>query len=211
MVELPLFPLNTVAFPGWPLPLNIFEPRYKELVKYCIDNKRPFGIVLIEEGEAEFDTAVKPRRIGCTVEITQAQRIEDGRYYILTVGLERFRIMKLKRNKPYLVGEVEMLDFEEEDGAVLDTAVLHLRPLVIDYFTALANLNEEAEIDSSQIPSDPAELSYLAAAILQVPVETKQLFLEARRASNLLNYLTDIYERELRVIPRQDMGNFSPN
>ncbi|NJN54369.1 MAG: hypothetical protein HC804_06195, partial [Anaerolineae bacterium] len=155
MMELPLFPLNTVIFPGWPMPLHIFEPRYKEMVRYCVEEKRPFGIVLIEEGEAEFDQAIVPHRIGCTVAITQLERTEDGRLYIMTIGQERFRIHKLKRDRPYLVGEVEVLDFVEEDKGVLKTAVADLRPLVIDYFSALAQVEDESEIDTSQIPSDP--------------------------------------------------------
>lgn len=211
MMDLPLFPLNTVIFPGWPMPLHIFEPRYKEMVRYCVEEQQPFGIVLIEEGEAEFDAAAVPHRIGCTVAITQLEKTEDGRLYIMTIGQERFRIHKLKRDKPYLVGEVEMLDFETEDTGVLNTAVADLRPLVIDYFAALAQVDEDTEIDTSQIPSDPEELSYLAAAILQVSLETKQTMLSARKASNLMRYLTDVYQRELRLIPRQDMGTFSPN
>lgn len=211
MMDIPLFPLNTVIFPGWPMPLHIFEPRYKEMIRHCVETQEPFGIVLIEEGEAEFDTAVTPHRIGCTVAITQLERTEDGRLYIMTVGQERFRIHKLKHHKPYLVGEVEMLDYEMEDRGVLDTAVTHLRPLVIDYFSALAQVEDESDIDATQIPSDPEELSYLAAAILQVNLETKQSMLGARKASSLLTYLTSVYERELRLIPRQDMGTFSPN
>lgn len=211
MNEIPLFPLNTVVFPGWPMPLNIFESRYKEMIEFCVAEKRPFGIVLIREGEAEFDPAVVPHAVGCVVEITKVQRVGDGRLYILAVGQERFRIRKLKRDKPYLVGEVELLNFLEEEDEVLDTAVYNLRPLVIQYFSALANIEEASEFDTSQIPSDPEELGYLAASILQVSMEAKQSMLEARKASNLLNYLSDIYERELKVIPRQDMGNFSPN
>ncbi len=211
MMDLPLFPLNTVIFPGWPMPLHIFEPRYKEMVRYCVEEQQPFGIVLIEEGEAEFDTAVAPHQVGCTVAITQLERTEDGRLYIMTIGQERFRIHRLKRDKPYLVGEVEMLDFEKEDKKVLKTAVADLRPLVIDYFSALAQVDDDAEIDASQIPSDPEELSYLAAAILQVSLETKQSMLGARKASNLLKYLTGVYKRELRLIPRHDMGTFSAN
>lgn len=211
MIDLPLFPLNTVVFPGWPMPLHIFEPRYKEMIRYCVEEKRPFGIVLIQEGEAEFDTAVTPRNIGCTVAITQVERTDDGRLYIMTIGQDRFRIHNLKHDKPYLVGEVEMVDFVAEDTGMLQTAVKQLRPLVIDYFAALAQVSDETEIDTSQIPSDPEELGYLAAAILQVPLETKQTMLSARKASNLLTYLADVYQRELRLIPRQDMGSFSPN
>jgi Lon protease-like protein len=211
MMDLPLFPLNTVVFPGWPMPLHIFEPRYKEMVRYCVEEQQPFGIVLVEEGAAEFDTAVIPHKIGCTVAITQIQRTEDGRLYIMTVGQERFRIHNLKHHKPYLVGEVEMLDFVDEDKKVLKTAVQDLRPLVIDYFSALAQVSEDVELDAAQIPSDPEELSYLAAAILQVSLATKQSMLGARKASNLLKYLTNVYTRELRLIPRQDMGTFSPN
>jgi Lon protease-like protein len=131
MKELPLFPLNTVVFPGWPMPLNIFESRYKEMIEYCVAQKQPFGIVLIEEGSAEFDTAVRPHQVGCVVEITKVQQVEDGRLYILAVGQERFRIRKLKRDKPYLVGEVESMEFLEEEAGVLDTAVFNLRPRVI--------------------------------------------------------------------------------
>lgn len=211
MKDLPLFPLNSVIFPGWPMPLHIFESRYKEMVRDCVEEQQPFGIVLIEEGEEALDTAVVPHKIGCSVAITQIQRTEDGRLYIMTVGQERFRIHNLKYNKPYLVGEVEMLDFVAEDNKVLKTAVQTLRPLVIDYFMALAQVAEDVEIDAAQIPSDPEELSYLAAAILQVSMETKQSMLGARKASNLLKYLAGVYQRELRVIPRQDMGTFSPN
>ncbi len=211
MMDLPLFPLNMVVFPGWPMPLHIFEPRYKEMIRHCVEKQEPFGIVLIEEGEAEVDTTIKPHQIGCTVAITQIQRTDDGRLYIMTVGQERFRICGLKRDKPYLVGEVEMMAFVDEDNRVLKTAVQHLRPLVIDYFAALAQVSEDVEIDATQIPSDPEELSYLAAAILQVSLETKQSMLGARKASNLLKYLADVYKRELRLIPRQDMGTFSPN
>ena len=75
MYELPLFPLNVVLFPGMPLPLHIFEDRYKEMIADCIRENRPFGVVLIEEGSAEHGPAARPVAIGCTAEIAQVQEM----------------------------------------------------------------------------------------------------------------------------------------
>ena len=95
MFEIPLFPLNTVMFPDMPMPLHIFEDRYKLMIKTCIEEKRPFGIVLIREGTAENGPLATPHDIGCTVEITQVQTMEDGRMLIMVIGQERFRILSL--------------------------------------------------------------------------------------------------------------------
>ncbi|HQF70729.1 MAG TPA: LON peptidase substrate-binding domain-containing protein, partial [Promineifilum sp.] len=69
MYELPLFPLNLVLFPGMPLPLHIFEERYKEMVADCLRENRPFGVVLIAEGRAEGGAPARPHVVGCTAEI----------------------------------------------------------------------------------------------------------------------------------------------
>ena len=79
-----------------PLPLHIFEERYKAMIADCIRDERPFGVVLIAEGAAEGDTPVTPHAIGCTAEITQVQPLDDGRMLIVSVGRERFRIVRLR-------------------------------------------------------------------------------------------------------------------
>ena len=100
VTDLPLFPLNVVLFPGMMLPLHIFEPRYQEMIDYCLEKKRPFGVVLIERA-----TGRRARRcpiVGTTARIRRVKRQEDGRMDIQTVGVQRFRIEELDYSQAYL-------------------------------------------------------------------------------------------------------------
>ncbi len=213
-MEIPLFPLNTVLFPGWPMPLHIFEPRYLEMVRYCTEESSPFGILLIKQGQAEGDAAVIPHDIGCLAAITQTERLEDGRLLIMAVGQERFRVNALKRDKLYLVGEIEQLPYLPEKTAPLQAAANKLHPLVLSYLTTLTSLADNIEFDPSQVPTEPEALSHMAASLLQVSLETKQSLLEAKKVSNALNFLTRQYCREIDILkqfPQEKMGNFSIN
>lgn len=213
-MEIPLFPLNTVLFPGWPMPLHIFEPRYLAMVRFCVEEKSPFGILLIKQGRAEGDEAVIPHTVGCMVAITQMEELEDGRLLIMAIGQERFRVQSLNRTKPYLVGEVETLPYLPEKTAPLQAAANDLHPLVLNYLTMLTKLADNIEFDPTQVPTEPEALSHLAASLLQVSLETKQSLLEAKKVTNALNFLTNQYRREIDILkqfPKQDMGNFSVN
>jgi hypothetical protein len=115
-MELPLFPLNTVLCPGIALPLHIFEERYRELVRHCIDSSSPFGIVLIREGREVGTGAISFTGIGTVAEIRDAGRYEDGRYDLLVVGTRRFEIRRvLSGRRPYLMAEVDVLDEDVGD------------------------------------------------------------------------------------------------
>ncbi len=211
-MEIPLFPLNTVLFPGWPMPLHIFEPRYLAMVRYCTEEKSPFGILLIKQGQAEGDAI--PHDVGCMVNITQMEQLEDGRLLIMTIGQERFRVLSLKRDKPYLVGEVERLPYLPEKTEPLQAAANDLHPLVLSYLTTLTALADNIEFDPTQVPTEPEALNNMAASLLQISLETKQSLLEAKKVSNSLNFLTNQYRREIDLLkrfPQQDMGNFSVN
>lgn len=213
MYELPLFPLNTVLFPGMPLPLHIFEERYKEMIADCIRENRPFGVVLIAEGQAENGPPAKPYAIGCTAEIAQVQPLEQGRMLIMTVGRERFRIRRLEYGKPYLVGMVEPAPLETEPDETQAGQADALYPLVVDYLQKLATIgNIEFEVD--QIPEEPVALIYMAATLIQLPAGEKQAFLSANRASELGRNLVRAYRRELSLMvtmPTEDIGIFSLN
>jgi Lon protease-like protein len=211
MYELPLFPLNVVLFPGMPLPLHIFEERYKEMIADCIRENRPFGVVLVEEGES--GGSAQPVAIGCTAEIAQVQPLDQGRMFIMTVGRERFRIVRLEYGKPYLVGMVEPapLNTADEEWETLGTD--ELEPLVIEYLNKLARVGS-VDVEPDQIPSDPEGLVYLAATLIQLPTEEKQTFLTIDRASELTRALGRVYRRELglmRTMPGEDIGIFSLN
>lgn len=213
MYELPLFPLNVVLFPGMPLPLHIFEERYKEMIADCIRQNRPFGVVLIEEGSAEQGPIARPVAVGCTAEIAQVQPLDQGRMFIMTVGRERFRIVRLDYGKPYLVGMVEPAPLVTEDEEWETQGVAELEPLVIEYLNKLAHVGS-IEVEPDQIPNDPEGLIYLAATLIQLPVEEKQAFLSIDRASDLSRALRHVYRRELslmKVMPGDDIGIFSLN
>ena len=92
MNALPLFPLNTVLFPGMPLGLYIFEERYKLMMAQCLQEEQPFGVVLIAQGKEAMGPAAEPHPVGCTAVITEVQKLNDGRMNIVAVGQERFHI-----------------------------------------------------------------------------------------------------------------------
>ncbi len=114
MKELPLFPLNTVLFPGMVLPLHIFEPRYRLMINQCIRHNQPFGVVLIHEGVEVGGEAV-PHPIGTSAYVTHVERLPDGRMDIHAVGYQRFKIHELRHDQPYLVGMVEDIPIESDE------------------------------------------------------------------------------------------------
>jgi Lon protease-like protein len=214
MIELPLFPLNTVLFPGMPLPLHIFEERYQEMIRQCLSENEPFGVVLIRQGSAEGGPLATPHNIGCTAAITQVEKLDEERLVIMTVGLERFRIVSLETDRPYLVGQVEILPLLEEKAGALRQATDRLYPLVIEYLTILAEVGD-IEFDAQQISADAQTLGFTAASIIQIPTDEKQKLLEAEDGLQLMRSLHNIYRREvalMRTMPRQgDIGLFSMN
>jgi len=107
---IPLFPLEVVLMPSLPLPLHIFEERYKLMISECLEQKREFGVVYQKGSDI--------KKIGCTARIVQVlRRFEDGRLDIMTQGVERFAIESINEDKPYLQAEVIYFDDKREKGA----------------------------------------------------------------------------------------------
>jgi len=107
---IPLFPLEVVLMPSMPLPLHIFEERYKLMIGECLEQKREFGVVYQKGSDI--------KKIGCTARIVQVlRRFDDGRLDIMTQGVERFVIESINEDKPYLQAEVIYFDDEREKGA----------------------------------------------------------------------------------------------
>lgn len=192
MEKLPLFPLHTVLFPGLPLPLHIFEERYKQMIAHCLAEDSPFGVVLIQQG-AEAGGPSVPYRVGTAARITRLERLEGGRMNLVAVGERRFRIEELSNQEPYLTARVTWLT--EEDDAVPDDLASEVREGLGAYLQRLFALldQEPAEVE---LPDEPARLSYVAAAILQVGLGDKQTLLEAPSSRARL-------EAELELIARQ--------
>ena len=200
-MELPLFPLNTVLFPGTPITLHIFEPRYLELMELCEQTQQPFGVVLIQEGQEALGPLATPHPIGCTAEIARVERLPDGRMNILAVGVERFEIHQLDYDKEsYLVGQVELLPLVDPDPARIDRAGQRLRPWVERYLAVLGRVAEDASFDPMRLPHDPLALGYLAAALVQIPTDQKQTLLAANEPVDLLANIRTIYRREVALL-----------
>lgn len=199
MFKLPLFPLDTVLFPGMPLPLHIFEDRYKQMIQDCLDQDLPFGVVLILHGREAHGPLAEPHRIGCTARILNVQTISDGHLDITTVGQHRFRIHSLDYDSPYLVGEVEYYPMVADDPIKLTQAAKHLSHKVREYMNIL-NEVEQVDLDTINLPEDPLLLAHLAAVLLQTPPEDKQELLSSDSALELLNKTNKMYNREIPLL-----------
>jgi Lon protease-like protein len=214
--EIPLFPLNTVLFPGVPLNLHIFETRYREMVGWCLDNSESFGVVLIRSGRESLGPLAKPYEVGCLARILKAEPLDDGRINIATMGLERFRILELDRSQAYLVGQVESFPLEKGDQLESQKRALRLRKWVEIYLSFVSDELPE-KIESKFLPDNPVALAYIAAYLVQAPAPAKQDLLEAPSVGDLLSRLEKLYRREIalvREISQQSgptQGNFSMN
>lgn len=199
MFKLPLFPLNTVLFPGMPLVLHIFEDRYKLMIGKCIQERQPFGVVLIRLGTEALGPVAEPHAVGCTAVIRQVQRLEQGRMNISAVGRSRFRVVSLEHDLPYLVGNVETYPLGSEESEEQAAAAMRLRPWVARYMDTLSQV-EGVDLDPKDLPEEPVDLAYLAATVLQVPAGMKQSLLATEQATALLNEIRGLYRQEVAFL-----------
>ena len=203
MRTIPLFPLSTVLFPGMPLELHIFEPRYKQMIGRCMDEQIPFGVVLIRSGQEANGPLAEVFPVGCTAEIAHVEPLSDGRMNLLVIGTERFKILELNDEQPYLTGRVETLPLEPPQTLSVLRGARQLPAMLRYYLHGLAE-PEAVDLDAAQIdfPHDPLAQMYLAAALLQLPSIEKQTLLAAAGAPELLSALLRLYRRENALLNR---------
>jgi len=216
MYNLPIFPLNTVLFPGMPLKLHIFEERYKLMITRCYKSGQPFGVALIKSGQ-EVGSRAEPFLVGCTAIITEVEPLPGGRMNIVAVGRDRFVAHNFKYDQPYLVAEVETLELANTESATVNSTGRSLRPWVQRYLQTLADASE-TQFDVQQLPDDPMQLAYLASFLLNVPIEQKQDLLNIENANDFITNLRIIYRREVTLLDAmlasdttEDSGIFSAN
>jgi Lon protease-like protein len=195
---IPLFPLNTVLFPRQPLPLHIFEPRYRAMIGDCVVMQKPFGVVLIRSGDEVGETPV-PFEVGTTAAIKQIQRLEDGRMNILCVGVNRFRIHELLESKQYLTARVELLHFPPPLPERLAPVLPEMRHL-LDRYLQLLKAADNSDIKIAVMPSDGEELLGLAEMALQVPLKRKQSLLEIDDLVNAMITACALLRSEVRAL-----------
>ncbi len=185
MSDIPLFPLNVVLMPGSPLPLHIFEERYKQMVNECLESGAEFGMVLADESGT--------RSVGCTATIVElVERYEDGRLVILVEGSRRFKLNEIMTGKPYYVGDVEYIEEgpEEDVGSLAEECVALLERVV-----AAAT---EGSVDI-EIEPPYRNLSFTIAGRIEFDLDTRQQILELtterERLVKVRELLTEVAER----------------
>jgi ATP-dependent Lon protease len=203
--ELPLFPLPLVLFPGVPLPLHIFEERYRQMLADVRASNNLFGLSYFDINTAT-NTRPPLGHVGCAAEIVEAQLLPDGRSNILTVGLIRYRLVEyVEAGEPYLVGRVEFFEDEREDEELLLERAREVEELFMRIARAVRNLNDDRAGLPELPDTEPERLSFLVAAAMELDAEAKQGLLELRsgaerleRIGNLLSQVVGNYEERAR-------------
>lgn len=199
---LPLFPLGTVLYPGMILPLHIFEERYRQLVRDLLDRPEPreFGVIAIREGrETGVDGVSALYEIGCVAALRQAEPSEDGRFDLITVGTDRFRLLGLDRTMPYLQGEIEPLTEKTGDEAAASLAVRAAGTAFRAYLDALAERGG-ATVVVRDLPDEPVFLSYVVAAAMIIDLPERQSLLAEPDALSRLTAERALLSRETGML-----------
>jgi Lon protease-like protein len=192
-MELPLFRLRTVLFPGMELPLQIFEERYKAMTRELLANEGRFGVLLIREGNEVGGGAI-PFGTGTTAYIEEAREIEGGRFVLRARGEQRFRLKQMLPPRPYPYGEIELIDDRQwEPGEELDRSLAAIRERFPEYFRlALSQTGQWAR--GLRLPDQPHDLVSFLAPWLQADEAAKQRLLDLEPAGERVRYLSGLID-----------------
>jgi Lon protease-like protein len=191
---LPMFPLGTVLFPSVFLPLHVFEPRYRELTRHCLEGDREFGVVLIERGSEVGGDDVRTT-VGTVARIVEAAELDDGRWVLGTVGVRKIRVSRWLPDDPFPLAEVE--DWDEPapgDGVAAryeDTVAALRRVLALK-----AELGDPAVDATVELTDDPVLGSFQAAAVAPLGPSDQQELLVAAGPDARLDRLRALLEEE---------------
>lgn len=221
---LPLFPLHTVLFPQAHLPLQIFEPRYIEMINRCLDQDLAFGVALIREGD-EVGGNATPYDVGTIAHIQDVAHVGDGRMNIIVAGVTRFKLLQVQDKYAYPTAHIEPWRDEDVDIGKAENIARQGALAFQKYVRAIQNVaaTEDQEQEDGQDdkvfrpPKDPTLLSYLIANNLQVSNTDKQSLLEAPTTIARLRREIFFMQRErelLRLVTEKndrilDQGTFS--
>jgi len=198
---LPMFPLNTVLFPGMSVPLRVFEDRYRALVHHLLrvedPTERVFGSVGIREGyEVGEHGAQWLFRVGCRVKMTEVEAHADGTFELVAVGLDRIELDRLDTSGAYPVGHVTAL--VEQEMPVPVPVTLAARTTYDEYCDALLDIDREPP--ATDLPHDPTYLSWALAALAPLSLPERQALLEAEDTTDRLQMVTAVLRGEVRTM-----------
>jgi Lon protease-like protein len=202
--------LPLVLFPGQVLPLHIFEERYKLMITRCLDGDATFGIVLSRPGTPPCV------HIGTLAHITKVQHLEEGRFNIETVGVDRFFVTEFYYDEPYLSGDITLIPAEEDHSPEGFRLAAETKNLFRHYLVALLTLHGRSKDESQSIMTkfslslDPLLLSNLIAVNMRIAAHIKQKLLESsspiarlQMEITLLQYEIGIMHLSLARLPER--------
>lgn len=202
--RLPVFPLNMVMFPGATLALHVFEDRYRSLVQHLLGKSDPttrlFGIVAIREGyEVGQHGRQSLHRVGCVVQLIEAEQYDDGRFDIEVVGRQRMHLDDMDSSGDYLVGDVEPLTERTAKGADLAREAARTTDTFAQYRHRLSEISGGPVLDGD-LPHDPEYLSYTLAATSLLTLQQRQDLLEAETSLERLVMMRHDLTQEMRAM-----------
>jgi Lon protease-like protein len=217
---LPYFPLHAVVFPHLPLPIHAFEERYRAMAVDLTADGSPFGgrfvVSMIDEGQ-EVGGDASTRAMGTVCEVRTAERLPDGGWVLLTVGIGRARIGGIDRSGPYALVEVEPIEEVAGEGAgamlrpaqrALDAYMATVKRFVVRTASVDHESHETSSVAASldqvlkpiQLPDDPVAASYAIGGLLQIELSRKQHLLELPDAASRLRAELGLLRRESRLL-----------
>ncbi|MEO5661648.1 MAG: LON peptidase substrate-binding domain-containing protein [Nocardioides sp.] len=217
---LPMFPLNTVLFPGVTIPLHVFEDRYRALVQHLLQiedpSERVFGSVAIREGYEVGDHGAQSLyRVGVRMQLTEVENNEDGTFEIVATARDRIILAGLETSGDFANGDVT----DSPDQPIEGSEALHdrARATFTAYRAAVSAM--QGTTFSGSLPRDPGYLSWTLSALAPLPMAERQSLLEAESPEARLELVTTLLREELRAInvipslPATDVAHtaWSPN
>jgi Lon protease-like protein len=195
VAELPIFPLPVVLFPGMPMPLHIFEERYRKMLSDIRAGNNLFGLSYFDAAASDRD--VPPAgTIGCVAEVTETQALPDGRSNILTVGIVRYEIESyIERGETYLLARAKYFEDEDENDLTLTSQSRDVATMFMRVANSIRAMNDERGDLPDISDTNPQRLSFLVSAAMEIEVEMKQELLELRLTSERLSRLRDLLAR----------------
>jgi len=225
-MRLPYFPLHVVVFPHLPLPIHVFEPRYRAMTRDVVADGSPYGgrfvVSMITEGAEVGDAAGRrahTHRVGTIVQVRRAERLANGRWVLLVVGVERALLGEVDRSGEYATVDVTPLVDEAGDQRVADALLPEVQAALDRYLETVkrfvasaASIGTESQeitdvaasldevLKPIRLPDDPLAASYAVGGVLQIELTRKQQLLELPDAASRLRAELELLRREARLL-----------
>ena len=225
-MRLPYFPLHVVVFPHLPLPIHVFEERYRLMTQDVVADGSPFAgrfvVSMITDGAEVAENDPRPPRaesVGTIVEVRRAERFADGRWALLVVGVARAQLSEVDRSGPYATVNAQPLPDEAGDAARAEALLPAVQSALNSYLETVKRFvasaasmgaespeitNVAASLDEVlkpiHLPDDPMAASYAVGGVLQIELTRKQQLLELPDAATRLSAELDLLRREARLL-----------